>query len=338
MSSATPDAQLAARRDRAFGAGAPLFYKHPLHIVRGEGVYLFDADGRRYVDMYNNVPCVGHANPARGRGDGAPAGHAQRPQPLPARRHRRLRRAPGGAARAGRSRASSSAAAAPRPTRWRCAWRASPPARRGIVCTNATYHGNSEAVGKLTRIGSGRNARRRRPRHSRSRRSSARSLPGASEAELCEAYLDRLREAIRSLEDDGAGFAGADRLLDLRQRGPARRARRLHAARRGDGARGRRPGDRRRGPGRLLPHRPLVGLRSHRLHARHRRDRQADGQRPAAGRHRGEPRAGRGLPRRDALLQHLRLEPAAGGGRHGGARRHRARRPARATSPRSAPR
>src|SRR5678810_605634 len=59
MSSAT----LAARRDRALGAGAPLFYNAPLHIVRGEGVYLFDADGRRYLDMYNNVPCVGHANP-----------------------------------------------------------------------------------------------------------------------------------------------------------------------------------------------------------------------------------------------------------------------------------
>src|SRR5215471_20460826 len=59
MSSAT----LVARRDRALGAGAPLFYNTPLHIVRGEGVYVFDADGRRYLDMYNNVPCVGHGNP-----------------------------------------------------------------------------------------------------------------------------------------------------------------------------------------------------------------------------------------------------------------------------------
>ena len=56
-------AGLGARREQALGAGAPLFYRAPLHIVRGEGAYLFDADGRRYVDMYNNVPCVGHANP-----------------------------------------------------------------------------------------------------------------------------------------------------------------------------------------------------------------------------------------------------------------------------------
>ena len=54
---------LAARRERALGAGAPLFYNEPLDIVRGDGAYLFDADGQRYVDMYNNVPCVGHANP-----------------------------------------------------------------------------------------------------------------------------------------------------------------------------------------------------------------------------------------------------------------------------------
>ena len=55
---------LQRRRDFALGSGAELFYDEPLEIVRGEGVYLFDSDGRRYVDMYNNVPVVGHANPA----------------------------------------------------------------------------------------------------------------------------------------------------------------------------------------------------------------------------------------------------------------------------------
>ena len=54
---------LLERRNRALGTGAPLFYREPVHIVRGEGVHLFDADGRRYVDMYNNVPCVGHCHP-----------------------------------------------------------------------------------------------------------------------------------------------------------------------------------------------------------------------------------------------------------------------------------
>ena len=62
MSDNQTDSPLQQRRDRLFGPGAPLFYTRPLEIVRGEGAFLFDADGRRYVDLYNNVPCVGHAN------------------------------------------------------------------------------------------------------------------------------------------------------------------------------------------------------------------------------------------------------------------------------------
>ncbi|MFT7549398.1 MAG: 4-aminobutyrate aminotransferase-like enzyme, partial [Candidatus Azotimanducaceae bacterium] len=53
---------LIERRNNALGTGAQLFYKQPLHLVRGEGVHLYDSDGRRYTDMYNNVPCVGHGN------------------------------------------------------------------------------------------------------------------------------------------------------------------------------------------------------------------------------------------------------------------------------------
>jgi len=55
---------LRERRDRALGLGAELFYDDPVEIVRGEGVHLFDRAGRRYLDLYNNVPCVGHGNAA----------------------------------------------------------------------------------------------------------------------------------------------------------------------------------------------------------------------------------------------------------------------------------
>lgn len=54
---------LLERRVRLLGAGAPLFYDEPVHIVRGEGVWLYDADGKRYLDVYNNVPHVGHCHP-----------------------------------------------------------------------------------------------------------------------------------------------------------------------------------------------------------------------------------------------------------------------------------
>jgi 4-aminobutyrate aminotransferase-like enzyme/Ser/Thr protein kinase RdoA (MazF antagonist) len=59
---AAPAAHL-ARRHRLLGAGAELFYEKPLHLVRGAGVWLYDAQGRAYLDVYNNVPHVGHAHP-----------------------------------------------------------------------------------------------------------------------------------------------------------------------------------------------------------------------------------------------------------------------------------
>jgi 4-aminobutyrate aminotransferase-like enzyme/Ser/Thr protein kinase RdoA (MazF antagonist) len=52
-----------ARRHKLMGAGAELFYEKPLHFVRGAGVWLYDAQGRAYLDTYNNVPHVGHAHP-----------------------------------------------------------------------------------------------------------------------------------------------------------------------------------------------------------------------------------------------------------------------------------
>jgi len=52
-----------ARRARLMGPNVPTFYRHPVHITRGEGVWLWDAGGRRYLDCYNNVPHVGHCNP-----------------------------------------------------------------------------------------------------------------------------------------------------------------------------------------------------------------------------------------------------------------------------------
>ena len=51
------------RREKLLGSAYRLFYEDPVHIVRGEGVWLFDSEGRQYLDMYNNVPHVGHCHP-----------------------------------------------------------------------------------------------------------------------------------------------------------------------------------------------------------------------------------------------------------------------------------
>lgn len=53
---------LASRRRRVLGS-SPLSYREPVHLVDGAGVWLFDPSGRRYLDAYNNVQVVGHANP-----------------------------------------------------------------------------------------------------------------------------------------------------------------------------------------------------------------------------------------------------------------------------------
>ncbi|MDO9638144.1 MAG: aminotransferase class III-fold pyridoxal phosphate-dependent enzyme [Pseudotabrizicola sp.] len=52
-----------ARRARLMGPNVPTFYRQPVHIVRGQGVWLWDADGKRYLDCYNNVAHVGHCHP-----------------------------------------------------------------------------------------------------------------------------------------------------------------------------------------------------------------------------------------------------------------------------------
>jgi 4-aminobutyrate aminotransferase-like enzyme/Ser/Thr protein kinase RdoA (MazF antagonist) len=58
-----PTGELLKRRSAALGSALTgLTYRNPVHVVRGEGVWLFDADGRRYLDAYNNVPVVGHCH------------------------------------------------------------------------------------------------------------------------------------------------------------------------------------------------------------------------------------------------------------------------------------
>ena len=55
--------QLLSRR-KLLGPAYRLFYDEPVTPIKGEGVWLEDTQGRRYLDAYNNVPVVGHCNPA----------------------------------------------------------------------------------------------------------------------------------------------------------------------------------------------------------------------------------------------------------------------------------
>ena len=50
-------------RKKLLGPNLSVAYEKPLNIVRGEMQYLYDDQGRQYLDAYNNVAHVGHCHP-----------------------------------------------------------------------------------------------------------------------------------------------------------------------------------------------------------------------------------------------------------------------------------
>ena len=187
------------------GLDAPLFYEEPLHLVKGEGIWLYDDQGRRFLDVYNNVPCVGHANPRVVEAMAAQAAtlnvhsrylhegvidYAERVTDLLGEGLDSIVITCTG------SEANEVAIMMARQAT----------GGHTIICTDATYHGNTAQVAKLTHLpvdGS---------------RSGVRSIstpqrfrpadPDLSEAELCQWHLDQLDATIRAAKSDDGGFAG----------------------------------------------------------------------------------------------------------------------------------
>jgi len=140
---------LQARRERAFGRGARLFYRRPVEIVRGEGCRLFDACGRAYLDMYNNVPCVGHGNPhvaeAVFRQQSTLNVHSRYLHEEIIRLAERFCALYGGGIESVIFSCSGTEA---NEIAIRMARMAT--GRRGVIATNAAYHGNNDVVGGLS--------------------------------------------------------------------------------------------------------------------------------------------------------------------------------------------
>lgn len=55
---------LTHKREQVLGGAYRLFYRRPVHLVKGQGQYLWDAEGKKYLDVYNNVASLGHCHPA----------------------------------------------------------------------------------------------------------------------------------------------------------------------------------------------------------------------------------------------------------------------------------
>ena len=50
-------------RDKYLSPSLSLSYNQPLHLVRGNGQYLYDEAGREYLDAVNNIQHIGHCHP-----------------------------------------------------------------------------------------------------------------------------------------------------------------------------------------------------------------------------------------------------------------------------------
>ncbi|MBS0563316.1 MAG: aminotransferase class III-fold pyridoxal phosphate-dependent enzyme, partial [Proteobacteria bacterium] len=58
-----PPEKLLARRAKSLGPSLSVSYRDKLKMVRGEGAYLIDHTGRRFLDAVNNITHVGHCHP-----------------------------------------------------------------------------------------------------------------------------------------------------------------------------------------------------------------------------------------------------------------------------------
>ena len=187
------------------GHEAPLFYEEPVELVRGDGVWLEAADGTRYLDLYNNVPCVGHANPRVAAAIAEQAStlnvHSRYLHPNVVDYTERLVDLHHDGIESVVLACSGSEA-----TEMALTIARTITGKRGLICTDATYHGNTTLVSKLTKLPVGED---RDGVRSISTPQLFRPLQAdATEAELRDAHLDELAATIAGLETDGHGFAG----------------------------------------------------------------------------------------------------------------------------------
>ncbi len=195
---------IVARRDHLLGRHAQLFYERPVHLVRGEGACLFDADGRRYIDMYNNIPVVGHCNPrvvdALARQAATLVTHSRYlDETILDYAERLLGVHADGIDRVVFTCTGTEA----NEVAMQMARLAS--GGRGFICSNGAYHGHSDLVGMLTRAPLRGRADVRAFRFPDLYRPQE---PGLSESEVCERALGEVRSAIDDLAAEGVPLAG----------------------------------------------------------------------------------------------------------------------------------
>ena len=202
----TMNTQLLERRYRLLGAGAPLFYNEPVHIVRGEGVWLYDADGKKYLDVYNNVPNVGHCHPhvveALYKQSQTLNVHNRYLHELVLEYAERLTALHDDSLSMAFIVCTGSEA---NEIALRMARQAT--GNQGIICTNCAYHGNTTAVDELATYFHGGTSPSTNVK-AVPFPESYRPLDGLPGEALAAAYSDKVKQAIDEFEQEGIGCAG----------------------------------------------------------------------------------------------------------------------------------
>ena len=185
-----------------FMGDSPLFYKEPINLESGEGVWLYDKSGKKYLDVYNNVPVAGHCHPrivasltdqasklnvhSRYVSD-VVVDYSEKLISLHSDNLSKLQMACSG---------TEAVEVAIKMARIYTGG-------QGIICSNATYHGNSHETFRMT-IGPFE-PEFRRVTYPQSYRP---IKEGLSEAELCELYIKEVEKQIEGFNQDGIKFAG----------------------------------------------------------------------------------------------------------------------------------
>ena len=195
-------ADLIAARARLMGPNVSTFYDDPVHIVRGQGVWLWDADGRKYLDCYNNVPHVGHCNPR--------VVEAIARQAATLNTHTRylhegvldyIERLTGTMHASLDTMIMTCTGSEANDIALRMAEAVT--GRRGIIATDATYHGNTALVSRLSQTNAPTTGFGLEPFFRFVKAPDSYRSPDANGADFAAAVADQ----IAALEEAGTGFA-----------------------------------------------------------------------------------------------------------------------------------
>ena len=181
---------------------SPLFYEVPVHLVKGKGIWLYDDSGNKYMDCYNNVPCVGHCHPrvveALSKQAGQLNTHSRYLSKVVVDYSERLMSLHADPLSVLQMGCSGTEAIEIAIKMARLAT-----GGRGIICSNATYHGNSHETIRMT-IGPFEPDFKRVPFPEKFRPIKA----GLSDDELCDLYLKEIKTAISEFSENNIPLAG----------------------------------------------------------------------------------------------------------------------------------